>query len=139
MDQCIKFCPCVVYQTKVLRTRQLDVDVCTNVFLGMPLTHHVSVSFSTEHRNMPLDDALTLITRNFVDYDKARREKSAEHGVTVKHPDSEISYLLNLLADSKYLKIDELNKVIRYLSERRDALIVKEGGVLPPKLSGQSS
>ena len=105
----------------------------------MPFTHHVSVSVLTEHRNMPLDDALTLITRNFDDYDKARREKSAEHGVTVKHPDSEISYLLNLLADSKYLKIDELNKVIRYLSERRDALIVKEGGVLPPKLSGQSS
>ena len=84
---------------------------------------------------MPLDDALSLITRNFDDYDKARREKSAERGVAVKTPDPEITFLLNLLADNKFLKIDELNKVIRYLSERRDGLIIKEGGVLPPKVA----
>ena len=84
---------------------------------------------------MPLDDALELVASNFEEYnaERVRREKSE---YSFKMPDAEEAHLLGLLADNKYLKIEELNRVIRYLSDRRDALIVKAGGVLPAKPSG---
>ena len=90
----------------------------------------------SEHRNMPLDDALELVARNFEEYnaERVRREKLE---YSFKAPDAEESHLLAMLADNKYLKIEELNRVIRYLSDRRDALIVKAGGVLPTKNSGE--
>ena len=89
---------------------------------------------------MPLDDALTLVQRNFEEFSKARREKLESGGsgeTAFKLPDQEVAYYLNLAADNRFLKIDELNKVIRYLTERRDALIVKEGGVAPQQMSGE--
>nr|KAG5707999.1 hypothetical protein BaRGS_025137 [Batillaria attramentaria] len=43
---------------------------------------------------------------------------------------TEISYLLNLLADNRQLTVEELDKVIMYLKERKDKLLEAEG--LPP-------
>lgn len=77
-------------------------------------------SFSnTEHRNMPLEDALALVSRNFADYMKERRDKPAAAPLGRGGSDTNIHAFLGMLADGKYLSIDELGKVIVYLEERR--------------------
>jgi len=87
---------------------------------------------------MPLDDALKLIASSFEKYIQAQREKvqgGAVAGVPPAAPGApappppflpptaDISYLLNLLADNRQLTIEELEKVIAYLSERKDKLL----------------
>lgn len=87
---------------------------------------------------MPLDDALALVARSFDKYLQAEKEKAAALSSSAKLPSvpflppaKEIAYLLNLLADNRQLTVDELNKVIVYLKERRDKLMEAEG--IPPQ------
>ena len=47
-------------------------------------------------------------------------------------PDHDTAYLLNLAADNRFLTLEELNKVIRYLNDRRDRLAAKQGVVAKP-------
>lgn len=80
-----------------------------------------------EHRNMPLDDALKLLSRNFHDHirsqrehmDRERAERGQYVGVTA---DRELQFLLKMLADGRWISLSEINVVIRYLSERRDKM-----------------
>ena len=86
-----------------------------------------------EHRNMPVDDAITLITRSFDKYMLDRRERTEglgagagraaglppSNGQDFLQPSSQIQYLLNLLADRRHLTAPELTSVIEYLVERR--------------------
>lgn len=46
-------------------------------------------------------------------------------------PSSDISYLLNLLADNRQLTLEELTKVVDYLQERKDKMLLAEGGRTP--------
>lgn len=87
---------------------------------------------------MPLDDALALVARSFDKYLQAEKEKAVALSSSAKLPSvpflppaKEIAYLLNLLADNRQLTVDELNKVIVYLKERRDKLMEAEG--IPPQ------
>ena len=112
--------------------------------------------FPAEHRNMPYEDAMKLIARNFEAYLLDLRAKSARSvtplatpaagrpvlpptrvvpssvpSVVTKPefvlPDSDTHYLLNLLADNRYLTLDELHKVLRYLELRYDRLARTQG------------
>ena len=92
-----------------------------------------------EHRNMPVDDAVTLITRSFDKHMLDRRERSEglgagagvgagvgraagpppSNGQNFLQPSPRIQYLLNLLADHQHLTAAELSLIIEYLVERR--------------------
>ncbi|XP_067140103.1 nuclear receptor coactivator 5-like isoform X2 [Centruroides vittatus] len=81
-----------------------------------------------EHRNMPLDDAVKLIAHNFFEFIQSRKEKMdrerSEAGPYGGYlpPDREIQYLLNQLADGRFLTVAELDRVIGYLRDRKDQL-----------------
>lgn len=87
---------------------------------------------------MPVDDAVSLIGRSFDAYQLTKREKEAAAArpaptAAVRAPppfvppSQDILYLLNLLADKRQLTVDELDKVIKYLTDRRDKLLESEG------------
>ena len=94
-----------------------------------------------EHRNMPVDDAITLITRSFDKYMLDRRERTEGHGAGAGRappPASQegqsflpatprIQQLLDLLADRRHLTAAELTLVIDYLVERRHQLEPSRG------------
>ncbi|KAL3859733.1 hypothetical protein ACJMK2_009931 [Sinanodonta woodiana] len=103
-----------------------------------------------EHRNMPLEDAMSLILRSHDQYLQAAREKSATQALPTPRPQApavpsipfippgaETSYLLNLLADNRQLTIEELDKVIIYLKERKEKLMEVEGRRQPPALNNE--
>jgi len=86
---------------------------------------------------MPVDDAVTLITRSFDKYMLDRRERTEglgaggsraaglpppSNGQNFLQPSQQIQYLLNLLADRRHLTAPELTSVIDYLMERRRQL-----------------
>jgi len=102
-----------------------------------------------EHRNMPVDDAVTLITRSFDKYMLDRRERTEglgagggraaalsppSNGKDFLQPSSRIQYLLNVLADRRHLTEPELSLVIEYLVERRRQLGPSSDS--PPRRSG---
>jgi len=100
-----------------------------------------------EHRNMPVDDAVTLITRSFDKYMLDRRERTEglsagagraplpgpSSGQSSLRPSAQIQYLLNLLADRHHLTAAELTVVIDYLVECRHQL--DTGGDTPARSS----
>lgn len=82
----------------------------------------------SEHRNMPADDALALINRDFSNY------KSGGRGVpfntpfaTDRHPDA-IQVLLNMLADNHQLTVLQYERVIKYLEVKREEQVQVELG-----------
>ncbi|GFN92386.1 nuclear receptor coactivator 5 [Plakobranchus ocellatus] len=109
------------------------------------LTLNILHGTPQEHRNMPLNDAITLIRRSFEQYVETLRVKASGAAGTSSTkgasaitsgagaaprvflpPTQEVTYLLNLLADNRALTVDELNQVIKYLEERRNKLIDAE-------------
>ncbi|KAH6948871.1 hypothetical protein HPB50_026672 [Hyalomma asiaticum] len=80
----------------------------------------------TEHRNMPLDDSLKLVARHF--REQVEAQQAAAGGPDRLGPDRELQFLLKLLVDSKYLSIPELDRIIKYLTERRDKQLMLERG-----------
>ncbi|CAG5126674.1 unnamed protein product, partial [Candidula unifasciata] len=94
------------------------------------LTVNILHGTPQEHRNMPLEDAISLVGRSFLKYIDGLREKVQAPPVVPTRvflpPSSEVIYLLNLLADSRAVTIPELDTVIKYLQERREKLIDAE-------------
>ena len=85
---------------------------------------------------MPLDDALTFVSRNYAEYLKEKELKAATAAPAPSKPgrdpdfsppDKQTSYLFNLLADNRFLTVDELDNVIDYLTSRRDRLAEQTG------------
>lgn len=95
-------------------------SVTLNILYGIP----------AEHRNMPLDDAISLIFRNYqqlcqgengdVIGDTDDSPYSTIPLATNRHPDS-IQHLINLLADNRSLTVLQLDCVMKYLQERRES------------------
>ncbi|NWI20605.1 NCOA5 protein, partial [Crypturellus soui] len=124
----------------------------------------VNIMFGTpqEHRNMPQDDAMMLVARNYERYKTESREKEreeiarqaakmadeavlqererpapVEEGVRGGHPPG-IQTLLNLLADNRHLTAEEMDKVINYLRDRKERLLRGSTDSLQAPMSRQS-
>ena len=103
-------------------------------FLTRNVFFFIFSSSGTEHRNMPLEDALALIGKKFEEHVREIRERgtagSARGAEDILPPSSHVHYLLNLLTDNRYLSIDEIDSVINYLNERRKRLVEKRGKLI---------
>ncbi|XP_045192584.1 nuclear receptor coactivator 5-like isoform X2 [Mercenaria mercenaria] len=103
------------------------------------LTLNILHGTPQEHRNMPLEDAMKLVATSFEKYIQTQREKAAAPTPALPGaapaagsppflpPSADIAYLLNLLADNRQLTIEELGKVIDYLKERKEKMMINEG------------
>ncbi|XP_033117340.1 nuclear receptor coactivator 5-like isoform X2 [Anneissia japonica] len=136
----------VLYAIVITSQHELHRSVTLNILHGTP----------QEHRNMPLEDAMKLIVKNFDSYMQALREKSkgisAEKGLGSTDPklaklpavvseainELTMPQLLNLLADGRQLTIPELTRVISHLSNIRQKMMVLEG-VAPGSVTGDAS
>lgn len=114
---------------------------CLYAILVMPineehrsLTLNILHGIPQEHRNMPVDDAIQLIARNFDTY--VRGEKSGGQSTVAigpaplaneRHPEA-IQILLNLLADNRQLTTLQYDRVIKYLQDRREFQYKQEVG-----------
>lgn len=103
---------------------EIHRSITVNILYGSP----------QEHRNMPLEDALTLITRKFDKYVITKKERLASSSALThparrafNPPGPNVVYLLNLLVDGRFLTLAELDLVLDYVSERRDCLLKSEG------------
>ncbi|XP_044598133.1 uncharacterized protein LOC123274538 isoform X3 [Cotesia glomerata] len=92
------------------------------------LTLNILHGLPQEHRNMPTEDALALISRDFSNY------KSGGRGVPFntpfasdRHPDA-IQVLLNMLADNHQLTVLQYERVIKYLEVKREEQVQVELG-----------
>lgn len=97
---------------------------CLYAILVMPMNlEHRSLTLTIlhglpqEHRNMPIEDALQLLSRNFQEVQ--RGGPSGREAVYA---------LLGQLADGRSLTVLQYNKVIEYLQERRDHQVKLELG-----------
>lgn len=95
-----------------------------------------NIFFVLEHRNMPLDDALALIVKNFEAYMKGERSPvippvgavpvtAAGIPLGDKHPEM-IQALLNILVENRPLTVLQYEKIIGYLQEKKDHLVKSE-------------
>lgn len=82
---------------------------------------------------MPLEDALSLVARNFDSYMSERRRPS-ETRAPVPAPDLNINLLLTMVAEGKYVTVNQLGKIISYLEDRQKKQAELEGIVLPPRV-----
>lgn len=93
------------------------------------LTVNVLYGIPAEHRNMPLEDALELINRNFEQLQQGEQgdiigdtDESPYAAIPkslVRHPDP-VQHLLNLLGDNRNLTASQFDCVIKYLQDRRE-------------------
>ncbi|BFZ19427.1 hypothetical protein BsWGS_22466 [Bradybaena similaris] len=95
------------------------------------MTLNVLHSQPQEHRNMPMEDAITYIMDSFHSYVEGLKKKAK--GDALKPPgissgsflqaSPDVAYLLHLLADNRNLTYEELDTIIQYLTKRRDKLV----------------
>lgn len=113
-------------------------SITVNILYGTP----------AEHRNMPVEAALTLIERDFKEY-VARESKastilpSANSGGPIGietpalhegHPDV-IHGLLRLLGEDKSLTVLQYDRILKYLTERREMQLKAELGDDPEAMA----
>nr|XP_002732892.1 PREDICTED: nuclear receptor coactivator 5-like [Saccoglossus kowalevskii] len=104
----------VLYATMITSQHELHRSVTLNILHGTP----------QEHRNMPLDDAMTFIAHNFERYMQNLHEKSLAANLSLATGvELTVPQLLCLLADGKQLTVGELGKVIDYLQDRKNTLL----------------
>lgn len=93
-------------------------SVSVNILYGQPV----------EHRNMPLDDAIEFIFKNFQrlirgepdnDEDDANSQIASIPHTEMRHPDS-IQHLINILKENRVLTVLQFDVLIKYLQERKD-------------------
>lgn len=72
----------------------------------------------SEHRNMPVDDALLLVHRDFQDYVRQTRRRNSRDIVP-----SDIRNLMLDLLEARNLSMGDLDKLIKYLKERQNILV----------------
>lgn len=70
--------------------------------------------FPTEHRNMPLDDAMPFLSRNFDNFVELMKQKISQANEWVA-PDSKVAFYLNLLAEGRRVTLAEIVEVDKYL------------------------
>lgn len=95
-------------------------SVTLNILYGQP----------AEHRNMPLDDAIEFMVKNFQqlmrgekvagDLDDQKSQLATISLSTTRHPES-MQYLINILAENRTLTVLQYDALSKYLLERREA------------------
>ena len=93
----------------------------------LSLTLNVLQGQQQEHRNMPVDDAMTFISKSFasmIDSGPSAPKKMAMSNV---HP-QDIQKILGFLSDSRPLSIMEYDKMIKYLVSKREGTLKEEYG-----------
>ncbi|XP_077993491.1 uncharacterized protein LOC144447378 isoform X2 [Glandiceps talaboti] len=111
----------VLYAIIITSQHSMHRSVTLNILHGTP----------QEHRNMPLDDAMGLIARNFERYMQNLREKSSASTLAMTQVELTIPQLLCLLADGKQLTADELSRAIVYLQDRHKKLLENQADGAP--------
>ncbi|XP_057652609.1 nuclear receptor coactivator 5 isoform X1 [Diorhabda carinulata] len=100
---------------------------CLYAILVMPvneehrsLTLNILHGIPQEHRNMPIDDAMILISRDFEAYMKGDRVPVDPNHMTLndRHP-AQMQMLLSLLSENRQITSIQYDKLIVYLQERR--------------------
>ncbi|KAK9745935.1 RNA recognition motif [Popillia japonica] len=108
---------------------------CLYAILVMPqneehrsLTLNILHGIPQEHRNMPIEDAIILLTRNFEAYMKGEmfEKEGRMASLAEKHPEA-IQMLLNLLAENRLLTAIQYDRIIKYLQDRRELQKAYEG------------
>lgn len=92
-------------------------SITVNILYGQP----------AEHRNMPVDDAIAFIDRNFISYRNSRPTAGTVTVVAHRHSDA-IQQLLLALAENRNLTVLQYDTIVQYLQERRAAQIKEELG-----------
>lgn len=103
-------------------------SITVNVLAGVP----------AEHRNMPTEDAIAFICKDFEDRLRAEQQEKSKFrpmgGSAVrtpslqdKHPEP-IQNMLNLLANNRQLTVLQYDRLIKYLGERKELQIKYELG-----------
>lgn len=77
------------------------------------LTLTILYGDATEHRNMPVEDAIKFLYKDFVN-----KTKKLQHNV-YQHPDA-IHTMLRTLAENRSLTVLQYDHIIKYLSQRRE-------------------
>ncbi|XP_015610099.1 uncharacterized protein LOC107274966 isoform X2 [Cephus cinctus] len=107
-----------LYAIVVTHINQEHRSLTLNILHGLP----------QEHRNMPIDDAINLISRDFSNYRSGGRSVPLNVPLTVdRHPDA-IQVLLNMLADNHQLTVLQYDRVIKYLEVKREEQVQVELG-----------
>ncbi|KAH8406844.1 hypothetical protein KR222_005755 [Zaprionus bogoriensis] len=93
------------------------------------ITVHILYGVPAEHRNMPLDDAITLITTDF----RLKKQRDAVTAAQLqatqaaRHPES-MQQLIEMLADNRPLTGLQYECIIKYLEEKREQQLKLELG-----------
>ncbi|XP_076672579.1 nuclear receptor coactivator protein neosin isoform X2 [Andrena cerasifolii] len=107
-----------LYAVVVMPINQEHHSLTLNILHGLP----------QEHRNMPVDDAINLISRDFANYKAGGRSVPINTPfANEKHPDA-IQVLLNMLADNHQLTVLQYDRVIKYLEIKREEQVQVELG-----------
>ncbi|KAH8858348.1 Nuclear receptor coactivator 5 isoform 1 [Schistosoma japonicum] len=78
-----------------------------------------------EHRNMPLDDALILLQREYSAYTSSSKDEvntAPPEDSTFMPPSRHLASLLRMLADSRVLSVGELDEISAFVQERKRRL-----------------
>ncbi|KAA0199534.1 Nuclear receptor coactivator 5, partial [Fasciolopsis buskii] len=124
--------PCLADLT---RDRVPFAIICTttNWSHGSCTLRILYVPTQQEHRNMPLDDAMTLLQKEYDTYLAAEKappaiptvsapEGNVEEDHTFLAPSRNMVSLLRMLADSRILSIGELDEIAAFVQERKRRL-----------------
>lgn len=128
-----------LYAILVTPTNMEHKSITVNILYGTP----------AEHRNMPVEAALTLIERDFKDYVSKQTATEAAAtaqtiGLLAQKPAPEIGAtgaidpvmsLLRILAEGKPLTVLQYDRVLKYITEKREQQLKAEIGDDPHALA----
>ncbi|KZC08335.1 Nuclear receptor coactivator 5 [Dufourea novaeangliae] len=107
-----------LYAVVVTPINQEHHSLTLNILHGLP----------QEHRNMLVDDAINLMSRDFANYKAGGRSVPLNTPfANERHPDA-IQVLLNMLADNHQLTVLQYDRVIKYLEIKREEQVQVELG-----------
>lgn len=134
-----------LYAILVLPMNQEHRSITVNVLHGDP----------TEHRNMPVEDALQMMANDFQYQDRSQQVQQQQQQqqprtstnmptaveitptslyaappLNIRHPDA-IQTLIHLLGENRPLTVLQYDRVIRYLQDRRELQLKAEIGDAP--------
>nr|CAI5825797.1 unnamed protein product [Callosobruchus analis] len=99
-----------LYAILVMPVNEENRSLTLNILHGTP----------QEHRNMPVEDAMILISRDFEAYMKGEHlAPEIARSIMDRHP-VPMQMLLNLLAENRQLTCLQYDRLITYLQERRE-------------------